>query len=77
MFIQLSKKLRDAADVHISPEKMKQKMEEIDPKERKSLEDRFKSILTQPEQVVPQLNDQLDFLTSLSAAYNETTVISY
>lgn len=41
------------------------------------MEDRFKAILTQPEQVVVQLNDQLDFLTNLSAAYNETTVLFY
>ena len=60
--------------MHISPEKMRQKIEELDPKERKTVEERFKSILTQPEQVVVQLNEQLDFLTNLSAAYNETTV---
>ena len=60
--------------MHISPEKMRQKMEELDPKERKTVEERFKSILTQPEQAVVQINEQLDFLTNLSAAYNETTV---
>lgn len=46
----------------------------MEPKEKKALEERFKNILQSPESIIEQVNGQLDFLTNLSAAYNETTV---